>query len=109
MKRDLWNAEHKCTNCNSLMRKKSLLIEGANVRGWGCVKCKDIVLHPEDAQRMLMLNKLKRGLPVKIGELGSNLVVRIPKEIASLYKLSKGEQIIIKAENDKKIELEMPV
>ena len=107
MKRDLWNAEHKCTKCNSSMKKKNLVVEGTDVRGWECIKCKDTVLHQEDAQRMLLLSKLKRGFSVKIGELGKSLVVRIPKEVAKLYKLSKGEQITIKAESDNKIELEI--
>ena len=107
MKRDLWNAAHKCTKCNSSMRKKNLVVEGTNVRGWECVKCKDTVLHPEDAQRMLLVSKLKRGLSVKVGELGKSLVVRIPKDIAKLYNLSKGEQITMKAESDTKLGLEI--
>lgn len=107
MKRDLWDAEHKCTKCNSLMKKKNFTIEGTNVRGWECVKCKDAVIHPEDAQKMLLLNKLKRGFSVKIGELGKSLIVRIPKEVANLYKLSKGEKITMKAESDNSIELEI--
>ena len=109
MKRDLWNAVHKCTKCNSSMKKKNLVVEGTNVRGWECVKCKDAVLHPEDAQKMFLLSKLKRGLSVKIGELGKSLVVRIPKEVANLYKLSKGEQITMKAESNNRIELEIPL
>lgn len=46
MKRDLWNAVHNCIKCNALMKKKALVVEGVNVRGWECIKCKDIVLHP---------------------------------------------------------------
>ena len=107
MKRDLWDAVHKCTKCNSLMKKKNLVVEGINVRGWECVKCKDAVLHPEDAQKMFLLSKLKRGFSVKIGELGKSLIVRIPKEVANLYKLSKGEQITMKAESNNRIGLEM--
>ena len=106
MKRDLWDAKHKCTKCYSLMKKKNLVVEGVNVRGWECTKCKDTVLHPQDAQRMLLLSKLKKGLSVKIGELGNSLVVRIPKEIAEHYKLFKGEQITVKAESDTRIELD---
>jgi len=107
MERDLWNATHTCTRCNSLMKKKNLIIEGVSVRGWECMKCKDTVLHPEDAQRMLLLSKLKKGLPVKIGELGESLIVRIPKEMAELYRLSKGEKVVMKAEDEKKIELDI--
>lgn len=107
IKRNLWNATHKCLKCNDLMKKKNLVIEGTTLRAWECSKCKDTVLHPKDAQRMFLLNKLKRGLPVKIGELGKSLIVRIPKEIAKIYRLTKGEQITVKAESDTKIELDI--
>jgi hypothetical protein len=91
------------------MRKKTLRLEGVSVRGWECLTCSDTVLHPDDAQRMLVLSKLRRGLPVKVGELGKNLVVRIPKDIAKLYNLSKGEQITIQAESETKIGLNVSV
>ena len=109
MKRDLWDAIHKCSKCDAVMKRKEMTIEGEKVRGWECAKCDETVLHPQDAQRMLLLSKLKRGLSVKIGELGKSLIVRIPKEVASLYNLSKGEQVTIKAESDSKIELEISV
>ena len=107
MKRDLWDAEHKCTNCNTLMKKKQLLVEGVNIRGWECSKCKETVLHQEDAQKMFVFNKLKRGLSVKIGSLGQSLVMRIPKEVAEFYNITKGEDIILKAEDFKKLELDL--
>lgn len=109
MTRDLWNAVHRCTKCNSVMKQKQFSIEGANVRGWECTKCHETALHPEDAQRTLLLNKLKRGLAVKIGRLGKSLVVRIPKEMAQLYKLSKGENVMVKAGTEKSIELQVSV
>jgi len=107
MKRDLWDAEHKCTKYNHLMKKKLVTMEGMAVRSWECLKCSEVVLHPEDAQKMLTLNKMRKGVSVKIGELGSSLVVRIPKELVSIYNLSKGEEIKIKVFNDKKMELEL--
>jgi len=105
MKREIWEAEHKCIHCNNLMNKKKFIIEGITVRGWECDKCKETVLHPIDSQEMFMFNKLKKGLPVKIGILGQSLIVRIPKEIAEFYKIKKGESITLKAEDFKKIEL----
>src|SRR3989338_2263249 len=107
MKKDLWTAIHKCTSCNLEMKKKIFRMEGINIRGWECPSCHDSVLHPEDAQQMFLLNKLKKGLSIKIGSLGNNLVLRITKEIENLYKLSKGEQITMKIENGRKLELEM--
>lgn len=105
MKRDLWAAEHNCTNCNSVMKKKQMTIEGVKVRAWECKKCREIVLHPEDAQKMLVFNKLKRGIPVKVGALGEALIMRFPKEVAQFYKIEKGEEITLKAEGPKKLEL----
>lgn len=59
MKRDLWKAEHKCINCNIIMKKKELIVEGIKVRGWECSKCNETILHPEDVQKMFIFNKLK--------------------------------------------------
>lgn len=108
MKHDLWNAVHKCTNCSQIMKKKELIVEGIRVRGWECPKCSETVLHPEDAQRMFVFNKLKRGLPVKVGSLGQNLIMRFPKEIAQFYNIGKGENIVLRAESFRKLELDMP-
>ena len=107
MEHNLWEAEHKCLNCNKIMEKKELIIEGVKVRGWECNKCNETVLHPEDAQKMFIFNKLKRGLKVKIGELGQSLIIRFPKEAADFYKITKGKDIILKAEDMKKIELNL--
>lgn len=107
MKKDLWDATHTCTSCNTKMHKKVFKMEGINIRGWECPSCHDAVLHQEDAQQMFQLNKLRKGLSVKIGTLGNSLVLRIPKEIENLYKLSKGEQIIMKMDSMKKIGIEV--
>lgn len=108
MKRDLWEAEHKCISCNIKMKKKRLLVEGMAVRGWQCGKCKEVVLYPEDAQKMFIFNKLKKGLSIKVGSLGQSLIMRFPKEVAKFYNISKGEDITLKAENLKKLELDIP-
>ena len=107
MKHNLLAAIHKCTNCNVVMKRKMFVIEGINIRGWECPECKKSVLHPEDAQKMFSFNKLKKGLSVKVGELGKSLIMRIPKEVAEFYKISKGEEIKLKAENFNKMELEL--
>lgn len=107
MKRDLWNAKHECTNCNIVMKKKELIVEKIKVRGWECPKCKETVLHPEDAQKMFIFNKLKGGLQIKVGELGNSLIIRIPKEAAEFYKITKGKNIILKADDFNRLELDI--
>lgn len=60
MKRDLWDAEHRCMICNNVMKKGLISMQGLKIRSWKCTKCSDTALHPEDAQKMLVLNKMKR-------------------------------------------------
>ena len=107
MKRDLWNAMHKCIKCNDIMKKKELVVEGIKVRGWECTKCNETVLHPEDAQKMFVFNKLKKGLQVKVGSLGQSLIIRVPKEAAEFYEITKGRNITLKAEDFNKLELDV--
>ena len=107
MKRDIWNAVHKCTKCNEVMKKNVFMVGGVSVRGWECHKCRESVLHPEDAQKMFVFNKLRKGLSVKVGELGKNLIMRFPKEVAEFYKISKGGEIKLKADSFNKIELDI--
>ena len=107
MKRDIWEAEHLCQNDNHKMNKTNVVIEGMSVRAWECPKCKETVLHPEDAQKMLVFNKLKRGIPVKVGKLGEALMVRIPKEFAQFYSIQKGGGLILKGEDESSFEVKV--
>ena len=106
MKRDLWEAGHKCVNCNAVMKKKELVVEGIKVRGWECHKCNEAVLHPEDAQKMFIFNKLKKGLQIKVGSLGQSLIIRVPKEAAEFYEITKGKNVTLKAEDFNKLEID---
>ena len=103
MKRDLWNAVHKCTQCSGVMKKRELAVEGIKVRGWECNACNETVLHPEDAQKMFVFHKLKKGLQVKVGSLGQSLIIRFPKEAAEFYDISKGKNVTLKAEDFHKL------
>lgn len=105
MNMDIWEAQHTCTRCKIIMKRRELLIEGMKVRGWECSRCAETVLHSEDAQKMLVLNKLKKGITVKIGKLGQSLIVRFPKEIIDFYHIKKGEDLTLKAEDMDKIGL----
>jgi len=105
--RDLWGAEHICTKCDSVMKKDIMTIEGMKVRTWKCGKCRETVLHPEDAQKMLVFNKIKKGISVKVGMLGESLVIRFPKEVANFYNITKGGEVVIKADSKKKLELDV--
>ena len=107
MKHDIWEAEHLCHNDNHKMNKTKVVIEGMSVRAWKCPKCKETVLHPGDAQKMLVFNKLKHGIPVKVGKLGEALMVRIPKEFAQFYSIQKGGGLILKGEDESRFEVKV--
>ncbi len=107
MKHDLWEAEHFCSACNDKMSKTRVTIQGVSVRAWECKKCKETLLHPEDAQKVLVLNKLRQGISVKVGKLGESLMVRLPKELTQFYRIEKGEDLILKGENESKFEVEV--
>ena len=105
--RDLWEGRPICDcKAKTLMKRRVFTFGGFKVRGWHCEKCGESILHPEDTQYVLVLNKLKRGIPVKIGELGNSLILRIPKEIADFYKIRKGVNLVIKGK-EKRMEIEL--
>ena len=107
MRRDLWSAEHTCMKCGNIMKSKDITMEGIRVRALECKKDKEIILHPEDAQKMLVFNKLRNGIPIKVGSLGEALIMRFPKEVAEFYKITKGEEIKLKAGTSKKLEIDV--
>ena len=67
-----------------------------NVDGWKC-SCGEIYYNPEQAQKILLLNKLKKEIiRVKLGRIRSNLILRVPKELEHALDLEKGENVFIK-------------
>jgi len=96
MKRDLWEGQPKCPNCGKLMNRTKVSLSGISVRAWRCPKCKEEALHPLDAEKALIVNKLKKiGIEVKVGELKEGPYVRFPKELSSVIK--KGDIALIQA------------
>lgn len=89
------------------MRKTKFHIEGIDVRGWRCQECGEEFLHPEDAEKALMVNKLKRGLTVTVGQLGKAKIIRLPQEIARFYRIKKGEEVEVKLENRRQFAVEV--
>lgn len=87
--RDIYEGCMKC-GCGTKMGKKKLKIDGMDVRAWHCPRCKEEVLHPADAQKVLRLSKLRHGHAVKVGSLGKRLVVTIPSELARYLTIRKG-------------------
>jgi len=104
MTKEIFDGNMKC-GCGEKMEKKKLKIDGMQVRAWYCGECKEEVLHPADAQKVLVLNKLRHGRPVKVGSLGKRLVVTIPSELARYLSIKKGSMVNAKLNNDREIVL----
>jgi len=69
--------------------------QGFKVNAWQCPKCKDIVYDEADIQPILKYNKLKTAKKVasKVGVLCKSKILRIPKSIEQIYRITKGKRI----------------
>ncbi|MFH1895338.1 MAG: AbrB/MazE/SpoVT family DNA-binding domain-containing protein [archaeon] len=95
----------KC-RCGFLARETKLNFLGYSIKGWKCGKCKEEYHDPEEAEKILLLNKLKKTeFEVKIGQIRSNLIVRIPREVQKALSLEKGEALVLRVSSNQKIEL----
>ena len=81
--------------------KKNLSFNGYKLDGWKC-SCGEIYYEPEQAQRILLINKLRKAkIKVKLGRIKSNLILRIPKDIEKAIGLNKGDKLEIQLKDDK--------
>ncbi len=67
--------------------------------GYKC-SCGEIYYESDQAERILLLNKIKKMLyRVKLNKVKSNLILRIPKEVSDALDLRKGKQVTIAIKN----------
>jgi len=90
----------KCYKCGKMMKyNKEMKFNEFNIEGWVC-PCGEIYYNPEQAQKILLLNKLKNEtIRTKLGRIRSNLILRLPKDVENALNLEKGEEVLIKVEN----------
>ena len=90
----------KCHKCGKSMKyTKGIDFNEYKIDGWKCF-CGEIYYEPEQAQRILLLNKLKKEtIRAKLGKIRSNLIVRLPKDLENALNLQKGEDVLIKVED----------
>jgi len=89
----------KCHKCGKTMRYvKGLRFNKFKIDGWKC-SCGEIYYEPEQAQKILLLNKLrKETIRAKLGKVRSNLILRLPKDVEDALDLKKGGEVLIKVE-----------
>lgn len=89
----------KCHKCNKPMKYvKGLKFNEYRLDGWRC-SCGEVYFNPEQAQKVLLLNKLKKeSIRAKLGKIRSNLILRLPRDVETALDLQKGEEVLLKVE-----------
>lgn len=71
------------------------------IDGWKC-SCGEIYFNPEQVQKILLLNKLKKEtLRAKLGRIRSNLILRLPRDVETILNLHQGEEVLLKVDKNK--------
>ena len=97
----------KCVWCGSIAPEARLRFQGQELDGWKCHKCGEQYLDPLQAGRILLLHKLQKSkFTVTLGQIKSNLILRIPKEAQQAMGLHKGEKVKLSIPTQKKMEME---
>ena len=97
--------EMTCVVCRKKAKKAKLRFQGYEAEGWRCA-CGEEYVEPKQAQRILVLNKLKQQeITAKLGRIQSNLILRIPTSVEQALGLKKGENVKLKVtpENELRI------
>lgn len=100
----------KCPICNGKLKETKSPFEYGDMQ-FGkydsevCTKCGEIFFTEEasDAidKKAKELNLWGVEKKTKVAYAGNSMIVRIPKEIAKMLNLSKGEEVIIRSEGKK--------
>tara|TARA_Y100000310_G_C20686125_1_gene819123 strand:- start:2142 stop:2456 length:315 start_codon:yes stop_codon:yes gene_type:complete len=96
-------------SCGKLAKfTKDLTFNRYKISGWVCKGCGEVIYEPIQAERILLLNKLKKQeFRVKLSKVKSNLILRIPKEISDVLSLRKGEKVEFKLQNDNCMQIKL--
>ena len=84
----------KCVCGKIAYYTKDLTFNGYVVDGWKCKHCNEAYLNPIEAERILILNKLKKQrFNLKLNRVKSNLILRLPKQVGEVLKLKNGDEL----------------
>lgn len=91
----------KCHKCSKQMKYvKGIEFNRYKIDGWKC-SCGETYFNPEQAQKILLLNKLKKeAIKAKLGKIRSNLILRLPKSTEKALNLKEGEEVLIKIKDN---------
>lgn len=87
--------------------KTDLKFNGYDIDGWRCDSCEEEYYNPEKAEKILLLNRLKmHKYHLKLSQVKSNLILRIPKEVGEALNLKNGGEVEFRLKNSKEIIIE---
>jgi transposase-like protein len=102
-------ASKKCVVCGGVMYRKNGKFQGFPIDSYKCKNCGEEFFNPQQAERILEMNKtLNKVFEVVLGRIQSNLIVRIPVQVAETLDLKQGEKIKLEVENLNEICLKLP-
>ena len=105
------NRHHKktCVVCGGTAYHKKSKFQGFPIESYKCRKCGEEFFNPLQAEKILEMNKtMGKIFEVVLGKIQSNLIVRIPVQVAETLDLTKGEKIKLEVENLNEICLKIP-
>ncbi|MBI2124684.1 AbrB/MazE/SpoVT family DNA-binding domain-containing protein [Candidatus Woesearchaeota archaeon] len=73
---------------------KNMKFNSYEIDGWECKSCGEAYYNPEKAEKILLINKLKKHkFYLKLSKVKSNLILRIPKEVGDALNLKKSQEV----------------
>jgi hypothetical protein len=83
---------------------ENLRFNSYKLDGWKCPSCGEVYYNPDKEQKILLLNKLrKQKFRMKLNQVRSNLIIRIPKEVGDALNLHKDEEVEFSIDGNDKI------
>ncbi|MEK6960375.1 MAG: AbrB/MazE/SpoVT family DNA-binding domain-containing protein [Nanoarchaeota archaeon] len=94
----------RCPCGGSAPYRKDLRFNNNPIEGWKCEKCKESYYNPIQAERILLINKIRKmKYLVKVGKMKSNYIIRIPKEVGEALDLKQGKEVELGIRGEKEI------
>ncbi|MBI4450338.1 AbrB/MazE/SpoVT family DNA-binding domain-containing protein [Candidatus Woesearchaeota archaeon] len=97
--------------CGGTMHRGLTKWKGMMLRSWKCPDCKEVALHPVDADRALHINwaRKRRSLDVRVRKVGSSLTLTIPKIVVDAAEIRAGQRAHWNMKNGSEKRLEVTV
>ncbi len=94
-----------CVFCEKRTEYKEIVVtlQPGNIkcRAWKCMSCKEYYMDSGPVQQSVLLNKLQRGIKVKIGQLGNSAFFRFPADVTRLFNFKKGKEVTARVVSNK--------